>query len=588
METFKKYVNNLLFAFKKALEKGSSDVIKYLVFYVISSVIGFVLDVYYLAYVIKMLVAGAPWESVLKICILGAVFVFINIVFAKYSEVQELIYSMKIKECVEMDIFKKNLDFTLSECINKDFYDEFSFVLNNAPNQIINSVQIIAKIITSLFYSVFFIIEMLNQNVIIILLITLLLLFHILIKKKISTKKSMITYSNSLEMQPLLRYNNYFTRLFYLKKYSYDLKNEKIYNIILEKYNEGTENYIKEHMKAVKKEVVVDIFNTIYDSIFMTLVVPILLIFSLKAVGTEDISVYWQLNALVTKIASLYLFSMIADLVVLSNHIQKMREFFSKKTEKVLDKKKLLLPPSVLIKDINFSYDEKMAFSLKNINMRIDKGEKIAIVGRNGSGKTTLLNLILGLYLPQKGTILLDDQSIENYDLDGHSLCLMSQNFNLYSTTLKNNINMGNFKYTEEEIQQAAHLADCNDFIEKLPLGLDSTLGRDIYENAIELSGGEAQKIALARVFLSNANLIIMDEPTAAVESLSGVSTIKRLLEKFSNKTVIMVTHRLDITKFADKIYVMENGEIVENGSFQELLDKKTLFYDMYKYQIGE
>lgn len=588
MGTFKKYVNNLFFAFKKALEKGRSDVIKYLVFYVISSVVGFVLDVYYLAYVIKMLVEGAPWESVLKICILGAVFVFVNIVFAKYAEVQELIYSMKIKECFEMEIFKKNLDFTLSECINKDFYDEFSFVLNKTPGQIINSVQIIGKIITSLFYSVFFIIEMFKQDALIILLITLLLAFHIIIKKKISTKKSMITYNNGLEMQPLLRYNNYFTRLFYLKKYSYDLKNEKIYNIILEKYNEGTENYIKEHMRVIKKEAVIDIINTIYDSIFMTLVVPIILIFSLKAVGIEDISVYWQLNAIVTKIASLYLFSMIGDLVVLSNHIQKMREFFSKKTDKVLNRKKLLFPPSVLIKDINFSYDEKMAFSLKNINMRIDKGEKIAIVGRNGSGKTTLLNLILGLYIPQKGTILLDDQSIENYDLEGHSLCLMSQNFNLYSTTLKNNINMGEFKYTEEEIQKAAHLADCDDFIKKLPFGLDSTLGRDIYEDAIELSGGEAQKVALSRVFLSNANLIIMDEPTAAVESLSGVSTIKRILEKFSDKTVIMVTHRLDITKFVDKIYVMENGEIVESGSFQELLDKKTLFYDMYKYQMRE
>lgn len=588
MGTFKKYVNNLFFAFKKALEQGRSDVIKYLVFYVISSVVGFVFDVYYLAYVIKMLVEGASWESVLKICILGAVFVFVNIVFAKYAEVQELIYSMKIKECVEMDIFKKNLDFTLSECINKDFYDEFSFVLNNGPNQIINSVQIIAKIITSLFYSIFFIIEMFNQKAIVILLITVLLVFHILIKKKISTKKSMITYNNGLKMQPLLRYNNYFTRLFYLKKYSYDLKNEKIYNIILEKYNEGTENYIKEHMRVIKKEAVIDILSTIYDSIFMILVVPIILIFSLKAVGTEDISIYWQLNAMVTKIASLYLFSMIADLVILSNHIQKMREFFSKKKETVLDKKKLLLPPSVLIKDINFSYDEKMAFSLKNINMRIDKGEKIAIVGRNGSGKTTLLNLILGLYLPQKGAILFDDQSIENYDLDGHSLCLMSQNFNLYSTTLKNNINMGNFNYSEEEIQQAAHLADCDDFIKRLPLGLDSTLGRDIYENAIELSGGESQKIALARVFLSNANLIIMDEPTAAVESLSGVSTIKRILDKFSDKTVIMVTHRLDITKFVDKIYVMDNGEIVESGSFQELLSKKTMFYDMYKYQMRE
>lgn len=588
MGTFKKYVNNLFFAFKKALEKGRSDVIKYLVFYVISSVVGFVLDVYYLAYVIKMLVEGAPWESVLKICILGAVFVFVNIVFAKYAEVQELIYSMKIKECLEMEIFKKNLDFTLSECINKDFYDEFSFVLNKTPGQIINSVQIIGKIITSLFYSVFFIIEMFKQDALIILLITLLLAFHIIIKKKISTKKSMITYNNGLEMQPLLRYNNYFTRLFYLKKYSYDLKNEKIYNIILEKYNEGTENYIKEHMRVIKKEAVIDILNTIYDSIFMTLVVPIILIFSLKAVGIEDISVYWQLNAIVTKIASLYLFSMIGDLVVLSNHIQKMREFFSKKTDKVLNRKKLLFPPSVLIKDINFSYDEKMAFSLKNINMRVDKGEKIAIVGRNGSGKTTLLNLILGLYLPQKGTILLDDQSIENYDLEGHSLCLMSQNFNLYSTTLKNNINMGEFKYAEEEIQQAAYSADCDDFIKKLPFGLDSTLGRDIYENAIELSGGEAQKVALSRVFLSNANLIIMDEPTAAVESLSGVSTIKRILEKFSDKTVIMVTHRLDITKFVDKIYVMENGEIVESGSFQELLDKKTLFYDMYKYQMRE
>lgn len=153
-------------------------------------------------------------------------------------------------------------------------------------------------------------------------------------------------------------------------------------------------------------------------------------------------------------------------------------------------------------------------------------------------------------------------------------------------TTIRNNITMGACGFTDKEIADAATKANC-DFLNDFEKPLDVSIGKEIYPEAIELSGGQSQRIALARCFLSRSSLILLDEPTAAIDPIFEKSLIAHLLEVMSAKTSVIVTHRLDITQFIDRIYVMEDGGIVESGNFNELMSKKSIFKDMYESQRG-
>ena len=191
--------------------------------------------------------------------------------------------------------------------------------------------------------------------------------------------------------------------------------------------------------------------------------------------------------------------------------------------------------------------------------------------------------------MPETGEILVDGKNMSEYSQIGNrKVCgLLCQNFNLYSTTLKENITMGDDIYCEEDIMNAATLAQCDAFLNDIPLGLNSTIGRDIDNKAIELSRGQAQRIALARIFLSNAYLCLLDEPTAAIDNIVEKKIVNNLWIQMQGKTTIVITHRLDITRLVDRIIVMDNGTIVESGSFDDLMSRKSIFHDMYQYQMG-
>ena len=144
---------------------------------------------------------------------------------------------------------------------------------------------------------------------------------------------------------------------------------------------------------------------------------------------------------------------------------------------------------------------------------------------------------------------------------------------------------MGDNSYTDDEVMEAAELAQCGEFLGSLENGIDTTIGKEIDETATELSGGQAQRIAMARILLSKAPVIFMDEPTAAIDPIFERAVTDNLMRKIDGKTTVIITHRLDITRYVDRIYVMENGAVIETGTFNELMGKKSVFSDMYRSQ---
>ncbi|MFD2925179.1 ABC transporter ATP-binding protein [Halobacillus naozhouensis] len=261
-------------------------------------------------------------------------------------------------------------------------------------------------------------------------------------------------------------------------------------------------------------------------------------------------------------------------------------EFFDEKYD-IVDKKdaKRLehVHGDVTFKDVSFRYDEGEPDVLNEVNLQVEKGETIAFVGMSGGGKSTLISLIPRFYDVTSGQILIDGQDIR--DVQARSLRdkvgMVLQDNILFSESIAMNIKMGNPDATEEQMIEAAKAANAHDFIMNLQHGYDTLVG----ERGVKLSGGQKQRVAIARVFLKNPPLLVLDEATSALD-LESESLIQSALERLaSDRTTFIVAHRLATITHADRIVHIENGEIVEVGSHEELMQQKGHYYDLYQVQ---
>jgi subfamily B ATP-binding cassette protein MsbA len=238
---------------------------------------------------------------------------------------------------------------------------------------------------------------------------------------------------------------------------------------------------------------------------------------------------------------------------------------------------------SLEFKDVSFGYNsEKMV--LEKLNFKIAKGQKIALVGNSGGGKTTVCSLIPRLYEICSGQILIDGCDIRDFSIESlrKNISVVFQDNFLFTGTIRQNILMGNPEATEEELREACKNACLDEFLAKLPQGIDTPIG----EKGILLSGGQKQRVAIARAFIKNAPLVILDEATSALDNKSEKIVQEALDNLMKNKTVIVIAHRLSTIIDSDKIMVINDGQIVESGSHDELLASDGAYSALYKSQF--
>lgn len=238
---------------------------------------------------------------------------------------------------------------------------------------------------------------------------------------------------------------------------------------------------------------------------------------------------------------------------------------------------------SIEFKNFNFLYDDKNV--LENINFKINKGETIGIVGKTGSGKTTLIKQLLRLYPVEKGSLLLDNQGIEKYyDYSvREKMGYAPQEYQLFSKTIKDNI-LFYRENLEDNLEQALILSDIKKDIENFKDGINTLVG----ENGISLSGGQKQRLGIARAILANPDILILDDSLSAVDANTEKTIIENIKNHRQGKTNIIVSHRISAVRHADKILVLENGEVLSEGRHEELLDKCTWYRELDEYQNKE
>lgn len=290
------------------------------------------------------------------------------------------------------------------------------------------------------------------------------------------------------------------------------------------------------------------------------------------------------LSALLSSIGTLY-----EDNLYLSN----LYEFLEMEIHRSIGGVKQGYRPGdgIRFEQVWFAYPGSTQPALKDINLHIQPGEKLALVGKNGSGKTTLINLITRMYLPDSGRILLDGTDLQDWDIEvlHRRIGVIFQNFVRYQFTVGENVGVGDVLYLEDEErwQSAAEKGMAKPFIEGMKQGFRTQLGK-WFKQGIELSGGQWQKIALSRAFMRDqADILILDEPTAAMDAEAEVQIFERFRALTQAQIAILISHRFSTVRMADQIVVLEQGRIVERGCHEELLDLEGRYAHLFSLQAA-
>ena len=273
-------------------------------------------------------------------------------------------------------------------------------------------------------------------------------------------------------------------------------------------------------------------------------------------------------------------------------YLQDYFDFIDMELEQSTDFKLLKTPDRILqgieFQNVSFKYPKSDSYVLQHISFRLNAGEKLAFVGENGAGKTTLIKLMLRLYEPTEGAILLDGVDIRHYDKAEYQRLFgaIFQDFVRYYLSAKVNIGVGNIEAVEDDskIKRSAVSSMADEVIDSLPLGYEQPLGKR-FKNGTELSGGQWQKLAIARAYMSDAPIIILDEPTSALDARAEYEVFQRFIGLTEGRTSIIISHRFSTVRMADRIIVLENGHILENGSHEELLENEQLYAELFHLQ---
>lgn len=355
--------------------------------------------------------------------------------------------------------------------------------------------------------------------------------------------------------------------------------------------------------KLLQREVVTDYFKpmatyTVLSTISF-LLVPVAIYFSLthfiqgmeaKQFSLGDFTFFLnilftfsnQISSILINIGSIYENSLfLNDFFYLTSIENKIKTPIHPYIFKKID------PRQIKFENVSFIYPGSSKLSLNKINLTIEKGEDVAIVGHNGAGKSTLIKLLFRFYDPIEGRILIDGKDLKSIDLDNwySHLGVLFQDFARYFLTLRENIQFGNINLNnEEKIKEALIKAQGQDILKSLPRKYDQYLGR-WFEGGIEMSGGQWQKVAIARAIYRNAPILIMDEPTSAIDADAEYEIFKNLLSLYKEQNLIFISHRFSTVRVAPKIIVLEGGEIVEQGSHEQLISNKRLYTKFFNMQ---
>ncbi len=491
----------------------------------------------------------------------------------------------KVYQRLNRKLYEKAISLDLESYDNPDFYNNFILTIESSSDSIQNMLGLVRMYIGNVISLITISSILLAIDPVCLIIILIFVGAFMPLSKKIG-KLQMDRRTDNTRFH---RRSDYFQRVFYLQDYAKEVRMNNISPILMERYNDAANDVVENQRKYWLK---ISLYYFIQEFgvqiLGFMVVLPLYLGYCVLVKHSLSAGDFVATFNGAYSVATSVNFLTVWALARFEEHgkmIEKYREFLKCETninDGTTNAEKAL-PKEIKINNLSFTYPQSDHSTLNNINLTIKPYEKIALVGYNGAGKTTLTNLLLRLYDATKGEILIDGEDIRNSTLASHRdrFAAVFQDFQLFSCTVGENVALDINPDEKRVVDALKH----SGFSKTLKNGVNTEMLREFSDEGIMTSGGEAQKVAIARAFYKDCPYVILDEPSANLDPVAEYNLNQAMLEAAKDKTVIFISHRLSTTINADKIYVMENGSIIESGSHNELMKQNGTYAYMFNLQ---
>lgn len=582
-------VSNLFYFVKLMFKASPLLVIGELLWGVLQEVPGTLISVIGVKYIIDVMASGERLNR-----IFGAVGVIALLLIVSKSVVyfyREFFWNVEKEKCYlafNKILYEKARTLDLESYDDPEFYNSFVLSVESSSDNIQNLLGIVRNYfghIVSLI-TVSGVILSIDPWCLVIVLMPIAMFLPL--SKTIGNLQIERTVKNT----EYHRRSDYFQRIFYLQDYAKEVRMNNIHPLLINRYNDAADDVIANQDKYWTKisrlycvqEIGIQILGFM---VALPLYLGYLVIIKKTVSPGDFVATFNGAYSIAMSVNFLTVWA-VARFEERAKIIEKIRVFL-KADFKIKDGEDVAVcgePKTIELKNVSFTYPGNDKPTLKNINLTIHPKEKIALVGYNGAGKTTLTNLLLRLYDVTEGQILIDGEDIRSVNVQSHRdrFSAVFQDFQIFSASLGENVALDVDYDKGRVLSSLSH----SGFDKELKNSTETELLREFDDNGAMLSGGESQKVAVARTFYKNCPYAILDEPSANLDPVAEHNLNQAMIEASDDKTVIFISHRLSTTVNADKIYVMENGEIIEQGSHEELMNQGGTYAYMFNLQADK
>ena len=537
-------------------------------------------------FVIDAIAEGDDTKKIITaVIVIGVIMLLTEIGNALYREFFFAINREKVSKGLSQMLYNKAKELDIESYDDPDFYNNFILVIEGSGERVMFVLGLVQNYIGEVVSLITIASIILAIDPICLLIIVGVVVIFTPVSKKIGNLQA----ERQIENNKLHRRADYFARVFYLQDYAKEVRMNDVQPLLFRRYNDAADDVIGNQVKYMKKINFVYFFQeTGVQIIGFMLLLPLYLGYCVLKTHTLSAGDFVATFNGALSIASSFSFLTVGVVRMFSETaklIEKYRDYL-KREPNIKDGEKEASstePETIELKNVNFTYKGNDTPTLKNINMTLKPREKIALVGYNGAGKTTLASLLLRLYDVDSGEILIGGEDVRNVTLKSHRerFSAVFQDFQVFAATVGENVALE----TEVDAKRAENALKKSGFSKELKDGIDTPLLREFDDEGVLFSGGENQKVAIARAFYKKCPFVILDEPSANLDPVAEYNLNRSMMLAADDRTVIFISHRLSTTVNADRIYVMEKGQIIEQGTHKELMKLGGTYAYMFNLQ---
>ena len=545
---------------------------------------------FFMRYVINALQSGETFKAImifigLTIAVFASMALYNSYVMGSVKPVA----NSEINKKLYQELFKKSRNVELECFENSDFYDKYTLAMKNADTRLIETVDMLFGLIFGFIASICAFIFMFQVDRLSVAFILLPIIGNFVFR----TLNSRIDYKRNKDMAPHNRRIDYINRIMYLKDYAKEIRLTNIFNLLKRQYTDAITGVADVTKKFVFKSACLHWFYVMFTFTFIfeglliygayrTLVSETMVLSQLAVLTSMMVSTTWILIGFTDSVTASFKNGLFVD------YLRTFLEYEEKIPEDYDGADPGDTIDSVEFRNVGFAYKDEMV--LKNLNMKFDGGGTYALVGHNGAGKSTIIKLLLRFYDPNEGEILLNGRNIKEYNLQKYRALFATafQDNRMFSMTVADNVTLGEDipeNEREQVVIDALKLSGVYEKVMSLPLGINTTLTREFDDNGAVLSGGEFQKIVVSRAFARRCPIKVFDEPSSALDPIAEYKLFDNILKACKKNTLLFISHRLSSVQNADHVFLLENGQVKEEGTHRELMARQGLYADMYQKQ---